>query len=236
MTDKLQSKLSIIIPVLNETEMVHRQLLHLKQLKNHQLIEVIIVDADPGGATINSITINPKSLPFPLKLMASDPGKGRQMNMGVKHSVSGRLLFLHVDCFLPENAIELVTTSNHPCGAFDILIDGKGFKFWLISIMANFRTHMNLIPYGDQAQFFQADLFQSLGGFKEIPFMEDFEIMQWVKKAGIKPHLFKSKLLVSNRRWLEEGAIYVTLRNWAVALCFSWGVPVEKLTRFYRFG
>ncbi|MGD0283471.1 MAG: glycosyl transferase family 2, partial [Dissulfurispiraceae bacterium] len=90
------------------------------------------------------------------------------------------------------------------------------------------------IPYGDQAIFIWKEYFHAAGGFREIPIMEDVELMRRIKKTGDKIYIIPEKVKTSPRRWEKEGIVYCTLRNWTLITLYFAGMPPEKLVKFYK--
>ncbi|MCI0529087.1 MAG: hypothetical protein L0Y56_16750, partial [Nitrospira sp.] len=103
----------------------------------------------------------------------------------------------------------------------------------LIALGANLRTKVLKVPYGDQGIFIKKKIFDQLGGFPEIPLMEDIALVQQMKKIGsIK--ILPQRVLTSSRRWKKEGLLYTTLRNWTLALLYATGVSPNKLYKWYQ--
>lgn len=161
------------------------------------------------------------------------------MNKGAGEAQSDILLFLHADTILPERALELIVNALSEKklmgGAFDLTIDGQGFAYRLIEKMGSWRSRLSRIPYGDQAIFVRKDLFRSIGGFRDIPLMEDVEFMRRVKKGGGKICILQQPVKTSARRWQKEGVVRCTLRNWVLIVLYLLGVSPEKLARWYSF-
>jgi hypothetical protein len=101
-------------------------------------------------------------------------------------------------------------------------------------MVANLRSRLTRIPYGDQAIFIRASYFRSIGGFKEIPIMEDVDLMRRIKRKGWRIVIFQEPVITSARRWEKEGLLFGTLRNWFLMTLFLCGVSPERLARFYR--
>ena len=110
-------------------------------------------------------------------------------------------------------------------GAFALAIDSPRPGLALIARVATWRSRLTGVPYGDQAIFLSADLFRALGGYREIPIMEDLDLMRRVRRAGGRTRLLSAAVLASARRWEAEGAWRCTLRNWLLATLFLLGVP-----------
>jgi rSAM/selenodomain-associated transferase 2 len=228
------NKISIIIPALNESAGINETIEHLNGLitATGTAAEIIVVDGDPEGKTI--AVIQDKSV----ATTAGQTGRAAQMNKGAQMAQGEIFLFLHADTRLPLEGLNLITAAcgerGYKTGAFDLAIESRRRVFRLIETMANFRSHLTGIPYGDQALFFPAGYFRALGGFAEVPIMEDIEIMRRVKKRGDKIVFLKQTVRTSPRRWEQEGVWKCTLRNWLLASLYVLGVAPQKLARFYH--
>ena len=119
-------------------------------------------------------------------------------------------------------------------GAFDLAIDSDKPAFRLIEKAASLRSRMTRIPYGDQVIFIRKGEFRELGGFRDIPIMEDVDIMRRIKKRKGRICIIGKAVRTSPRRWEKEGIVYTTLRNWLLITLYLFGVRPEKLVRFYR--
>ena len=148
------------------------------------------------------------------------------------------LLFLHADTVLPPKALDLI---DENCrlekivgGAFDLGIASGGPAFRLIEAMVFWRTRLTRIPYGDQAIFLDRCFFNQIGGYSDIPIMEDVELMRRIQALGKKITIIPARVRTSPRRWQKSGILYCTIRNWMLISLFLMGVKPEKLARFYR--
>lgn len=227
----LMNKISIIIPVLNEQKTINETIEKI-YASNQVVFEIIVVDCDPKGSTIESIKKSNV-----IKLI-SQRGRAKQMNTGAKKASGKTLLFLHSDTELPNDALNKISTlfdkTNYVAGAFDLEINDKKPIFRIIEKVASFRSRLTSIPYGDQAIFVDKDYLKKIGGFSDIPLMEDVELMQRVKKLKGKIHIFEETVKTSSRRWKKEGVFYCTIRNWFLIGFYCFGVSPEKLVRFYK--
>ncbi len=225
-------KFSFIIPVWNEEAIISRTIEHIRGLNASGGAEIIIVDGDPGEKTIKV------ARHMDVNTAISEKGRGNQMNLGAALAAGEILIFLHADTFLPPYALELIEAamedSSCIAGAFDLAIDSERPVFRLIEKAASLRSRMTRIPYGDQTFFMGKRDFRELGGFRDIPIMEDVEIMQRIKKRKGKICIIGRAVRTSPRRWEKEGVVYTTLRNWLILLLYVFGVSPEKIIRFYR--
>jgi rSAM/selenodomain-associated transferase 2 len=224
--------LSIIIPVLNESSVINRTIARLMNVKRDGVIEIIVVDGSPDKLTIRAI--ESKEV---IKL-ASPKGRGVQMNAGAVAATGEILLFLHADTILPHLSCDdiffALKESDAVGGAFRLGIRSRRGAFRLIEFVANIRTHISRIPYGDQAIFIRSNFFHKVGGYKEIPIMEDVELMRRIKQTGNGIIILPTYVQTSARRWEKEGVVYGTLRNWLLITLFRFGVSPQILTKFYR--
>ncbi|MDA8125458.1 MAG: TIGR04283 family arsenosugar biosynthesis glycosyltransferase [Deltaproteobacteria bacterium] len=224
--------ISVIIPVYREGETINATIGAVRGRRGGQNLEIIVVDGDGQGETLAAIG-DPA-----VRKIRSEKGRGRQLNRGARAATGDCLLFLHADTRLPFAALEGIAAAlaDETCigGAFDLRIQSPRLGFRVIERMASLRSRLTRIPFGDQAIFIRAAGFQSLGGFREIPLMEDVEFMRRIKRKGGKIAILREPVLTSARRWEKEGLLFGTLRNWLLLILYLCGVAPERLARFYR--
>ena len=223
-----QTKISIIIPVLNEARTINKVLASLQNTSN---IEVIVVD---GGSQDETVEIA-KSLA--VKVLSSPPGRAIQMNTGAAVATGNILLFLHSDTILPAGFESMVTQAlkkpETVGGAFELGIDAKIRGIRLVEKMVNWRSRFLSLPYGDQAIFVKADIFKELGGFPELPIMEDFVFIRHLRRMG-KIEILPAPVLTSGRRWQKLGLVKTTIINQIIIIGYYLGVSPAQLASFYR--
>ena len=223
---------SFIIPVWKEESVIPQTIEHIRSLQSAAHAEIIVVDGDPAGKTMDIARREGVTTAI------SERGRGSQMNHGAALAAGNILIFLHADTRLPLDALALIDTSmrdeSYTAGAFDLAIDSERPVFRLIEKAASLRSRLTKIPYGDQAVFMRKTVFNELGGFRDIPIMEDVEIMRRIKKRSGKICIIDKAARTSSRRWEREGIVYTTLRNWLLITLYLIGVKPEKLARFYR--
>lgn len=225
----MHPELSIVIPVLYEGANILRLVDHLQAIAGDIVYEVLVVDGDPEGSTL-------KYLPPDIQGITAPAGRGSQMNAGSKLAQAPTLLFLHADTRLPSTALAQIklTMEQAAAGAFDLGIDSPRAGLKWISRVASVRSRLTRIPYGDQAIFVDRGTFNQVGGFPNIPIMEDVALMQRLKRQGIPIQFVCDRVLVSPRRWEQEGILRCTFRNWALLGLYTLGVSPHRLWRWYR--
>ena len=223
--------LSFIIPVWKEASIINHTIEHVEERAKDRPVEIIVVDGDHEGSTVDVIRSG-RVMP-----VISQKGRGLQLNAGALHASGSILVFLHADTRLPADAVSLMfsvmNSDRNVAGAFDLRIDSDRIIFRIIDRMASFRSRLTRIPYGDQAIFIRRDYFHRLGGFRNIPIMEDVELMRRIKRRKDKIHILKQQVVTSPRRWQQEGIIRCTARNWLLISLYLLGVNPEKLIHFY---
>jgi rSAM/selenodomain-associated transferase 2 len=225
--------ISVIVPVFRETKTINPFLKTLQAVFPAPAHEIIVVDGSPAGDTLAAV-----SLPQ-VKTIHSGKGRARQMNHGAAMAGGEILLFLHADTRLPENAPELITNPlsrerDLVGGAFSLGIDDERIPLKVIEWSANLRSRLTRVPYGDQSIFLRKVYFDRVGGFMEIPIMEDLELMTRIRKKGGKIHILKQKSVTSSRRWNKEGIAVCTLRNWLIRILYHLGIPADRLAALYK--
>lgn len=228
---RMKKRISIIIPVYKETLMIQECINHLAQLSLFEAVEIIIVDGETDGKTIASV------LPGDIIKAIGPKGRATQMNTGAFLATGDILLFLHVDTRLPQDAISSILSEIRPNhiggGAFNLEIQSKGLFFRLIESGVRIRTRVTRTPYGDQAIFIKKRIFDEIGGFPDIPIMEDVTLVKRLKKNGKNIAIIPACVKTSARRWHSEGRFYCILRNRLLMLLYLAGVPPHKLAKFY---
>ena len=144
---------------------------------------------------------------------ANGANRGRQQNIGAGRAKGSILLFLHADTALPRGFAEQVrSTLSKPgvsAGAFRFKLDSRGWQLRLVEIAVALRCRVFKLPYGDQGIFVRRDTFREVGGFAEMPVMEDFDLIRRLKKLG-RVELAPGTAVTSARRWLSEGVWRLT--------------------------
>lgn len=225
-------RFSIVIPVLNKQDQINTLIEHVHSQDYEGACEIIVADGDPQGRTIKVIRDEN------VISITSKKGRASQMNAGAELAHGEVLIFLHADTKLPPNALEKISQvledAKYVGGAFDLGIDSDSLLLKYIATRTRFRSRLNRIPYGDQAIFIRRSYFDEIGRFKDIPLMEDVELMRRIKKRGDKIFILRDRVKTSARRWEKEGIFYTTLRNRLLVGLYYVGVSPDKLAKYYR--
>ncbi|MBI3779702.1 MAG: TIGR04283 family arsenosugar biosynthesis glycosyltransferase [candidate division NC10 bacterium] len=221
--------LSIIIPVLNEAKNLERLLPHVRAICPGA--EVIVVD---GGSEDETMAVVSR---FPwVKWVSSARGRATQMNAGAKVAKGGVFLFLHADTLLPDGAqsaiLEAFADRAVVGGRFDVEFDNPRLTFKAIAALMNLRSRLSEICTGDQAIFVKREVFESLGGYPEIPLMEDVELTRRLKRRG-RLSCLSLQVITSARKWEQEGVLRTILLMWTIRLLHFVGVGPERLHQWY---
>ncbi|GET37569.1 TIGR04283 family arsenosugar biosynthesis glycosyltransferase [Microseira wollei] len=224
----LKEIISIIIPVLNEASTINKTLASIKKASN---IEIIVVD---GGSEDETVAL---AQSLGIKVLFSPPGRATQMNRGAAAATGDILLFLHADTRLPNNFDTSVRQSlqiqKTIAGAFELKIDSDIPSLRIVEKMVNVRSRYLQMPYGDQAIFLKATVFNQIGGFPNLPIMEDFELVRRLQPLG-KIEIVPAPVVTSGRRWQKLGVLKTTLINQLIILGYFLGIPPDQLAQWYR--
>lgn len=225
--------ISVIIPTLNEQTALAQTLQHTARLG---FDEVIVVD---GGSTDGTLRLAESYCADTANahIFTAPQGRARQMNAGGEAARGETLLFLHADTLLPADAARIIgsalTDPTVVGGRFDVRFDSPSAHGRLISTLMNFRSRLTGISTGDQAIFVRRRVFEQLGGFADIPLMEDIEFSKRLKRAG-RTAALKATVTTSFRRWETQGPMRTILLMWALRFLYWIGVSPHRLQHFYR--
>jgi rSAM/selenodomain-associated transferase 2 len=221
--------ISVIIPTLNEE---HAIAATLSRLRQSAFTEIVIVD---GGSHDGTLARATTAVPT-ARILSTQKGRARQMNMGAAAATGDVLLFLHADTLLPLSAgAEIASALRDPeiaGGRFDTRLDQDSGLFWLICRMMNWRSRLTGIATGDQALFLRRRVFEASGGFPDIPLMEDIAFSKNLKRAG-RIVALRSCVITSRRRWQQHGIVRTVLLMWWLRLLFFLGVTPDRLKQWY---
>lgn len=222
--------LSIVLPVLNEATGIVAALEALGPLRRGGA-EVIVAD---GGSADRSAELAGSLAD---QVLDAPRGRASQMNAGAAAARGGVLLFLHADTRLPEGADGLVAqamaTGSH-WGRFDVRIEGRSIWLPVVAALMNRRSRLTGIATGDQAMFVSRAAFDAVGGFPDIPLMEDIELSGRLLQTG-RPACLPARVTTSGRRWEAHGVWRTILRMWWLRLRYALGADPRRLALEYGY-
>jgi rSAM/selenodomain-associated transferase 2 len=223
-------RLSVIIPVLDEARRIGDRLAELRSLVG--VDEILVVDGGSRDGTADAAR-----RAAGVRVLEAPRGRGPQMNAGVRAARGDVLLFLHADASLPADATAWVEHAlaepGVVAGAFRIRTRADGGRNWLGPLLrlADLRSRLTRLPYGDQALFVRREAFERAGGFPDQPLMEDVELARRLRGLG-RIRIVPAVVQVSGRRFLAR-PVRALLAMRLFPMLYRLGVSPERLARLY---
>jgi len=219
-------RLSIIIPTLNEADVIGALLGDLAALRaaGHELI---LVDGGSRDAT--------RTLAEPLvdRLLAAPRGRAAQMNAGAQAATGELLWFLHADSRVPAATAEALLAAARSVarpvvrwGRCDVRLSGRHPLLRVIERAMNLRSCLSGIATGDQGLFVTRADFTAVGGFPDIPLMEDIALSRRLRRLA-RPLCLRTALITSSRRWESRG-ILRTVRGQPIEQAQPAGLRLQR--------
>ena len=219
---------SIIVPVLNEAPLIRPFLRHLRERAPEA--EIIVAD---GGSSDGTAEL---ARDFCDRLVSSKPNRAVQMNLGVRAASGDVFWFVHADAEVPQKCLnEISRMLNDPTvvGGFFRIRLPTGPVYRLTDSFAHYAGVLLRMRCGDHAIFCRRNVFLDIGGFPEVPVMEDVEFFRRLRRSGRVMHS-DMRILVSARRYETIGRARLTCAYGFIAALYACGVPLSTVARIYK--
>jgi rSAM/selenodomain-associated transferase 2 len=226
------TRISIIIPVLNESETIQDLLFHLiDNASLHSISEIIVVD---GGSTDGTHELV-KSLDLSIVLLKSEKGRAKQMNLGAKKAKGDVLYFLHADSFPPNRYDQFIldeVSKGHKAGCFRMQFDSKHWWLRLASWLTQFSWRA--CRGGDQSQFITKELFDDIGGYDEsyIIYEDNILINELYKRKQFV--VINKTIRTSARLYKKLGVWKLQYHFWIIYVKRWFGASAQELSAYYK--
>jgi rSAM/selenodomain-associated transferase 2 len=222
-------RLSIVVPALDEAANLARLLPELRRVWPDT--EIIVADGGSRDGTTDVVRGQ-----VGVRLLEGARGRARQMNAGARQAGGDVLLFLHADTRLPDGAPGAIAAAlADPAvvgGRFDVRFDSRRPVLGMVAWFMNVRSRATSICTGDQAIFVRRAAFEAVGGYPDIPLMEDIELCRRLRARGRLAAL-RARVTTSARKWEREGPLRTIGLMWALRLLYFCGVAPARLHRWY---
>src|SRR4029453_6074759 len=222
--------LAIVLPVLDEAAAIESTLQRLQSLRARG-VRVFVAD---GGSSDDTVV---RAAPLADAVIPATRGRALQMNAGAQAAVGAdTLLFLHADTCVPENADQLIADAvarGARWGRFDVRIAGRAWLLGWVAFAMNLRSRLTGICTGDQGIFCRRDLFDRLGGYFDLPLMEDIDFFLCAGRLSW-PVPLRPPAITSGRRWEQRGVVRTIVQMWTLRWGFRRGADPAKLAREYH--
>jgi rSAM/selenodomain-associated transferase 2 len=223
----VMGRLTIVLPVLNEAAIIVATLQALAPLRARGA-EIIVAD---GGSRDGTARL---AEPLATRVITVRHGRGAAMNAGAALGAGDALVFLHADTVLPDGADRLIgaALNRRAWGRFDLRIAGRHPFLAVVARMINLRSRLTGVATGDQAIFVSRAAFEKVGGFPELPLMEDIALSRRLKRL-CRPACITTPVVTSGRRWERNGVLRTILLMWRLRLAYYFGVEPALLAELY---
>ena len=228
--------ISIIILSYNEATCIEKTLQNLKLLNCRMPVELLLAD---GGSTDGTIEIAEKYA----RIINSEKGKAKQMNTAANAANGKVLFFIHADMIFHDETLEALCKQieeGYDGGGFANIFDEHNSKIKQLGTFLNFRflnskeqSDRNIF-YGDNGIFVKKEVFEKLGGFKDLPIIEDFDFSVRMRSTFKVRKIRKPQLIVSARRHIKAGFLKTRLQWIIIKKLYLLGVSPQWLARWYK--
>ena len=222
------NQVTVVIPTYNSEKTIETTLNSIYKYFN----KIIIVDADSSDLTIEI------SKKYKIKIIKSVKGRGPQLVLGAENANTDWIFFLHSDSIINQNNIIDInkfitnTLNNNKAASFKIKFNTNNIWSNLLSILVNIRSKYLKLPYGDQGLLISKSFYKNIGGYKNIPIMEDVEIIRAIGFRNIK--ILNSYIITDAARFENQGWIYRPMINLFCLTLYFLGFNINNINKIYK--
>ena len=222
------NQVTVVIPTYNSEKTIENTLNSICKYFN----KIIIVDADSCDLTIQM------SKKYNIKIIKSLKGRGPQLILGAEHAATDWIFFLHSDTIIKKNNIIDInqfitnTLNNNKAASFKIKFNTNNIWSNLLSKLVNIRSKYLKLPYGDQGLLISRSFYKNIGGYKNIPIMEDVEIIRAIGFRNIK--ILNSYIITDAARFENQGWIYRPMINLFCLTLYFLGFNINYINKIYK--
>ena len=220
-------KISLIVPVYNESTTIDPMLSQLDTLPG----EWDILFADGGSRDDTLAKIGSR-----YRVLNSSRGRANQMNCGAANASSEILWFVHCDSVLPKDAhaqISQAIAQGRQWGCFHIGFDYDGPFMGCNTYLSNCRARRG-IAFGDQGIWVRKVVFDAMGGFPDLPIMEDYEFSLRMKAANIPICQLPGRIITSGRRYEKRFPLLTMWQMFHLRCLYHKGMDIQEIARRYK--
>ena len=219
--------ITMILPVYNESKTIGTMLSQLDTLPGDW--EILFADGGSLDDTVEKIGTR-------YRILNSPKGRANQMNHGAVNASSDVLWFVHCDSKLPADAhaqISAAVESGAKWGCFHIGFDYDGPFMGCNTYFSNRRARKG-IAFGDQGIWVKKDVFDAMGGFPDLPIMEDYEFSLRMQRQNLPICQLPGRIITSGRRYEKRFPPLTMWQMYRLRCLYRKGVAIEEIARRYK--
>lgn len=218
-------KISLILPVYNEIAAIDACLANLEALEGEA--EILFADGGSTDGTVERLAGR--------RVLRCPKGRARQMNLAARQARGDVLWFSHCDSLLPRDALAQIAEAverGARFGCFHIGFDRPGLLMGCNAALSNLRSRLWRIAFGDQGIFMTREIFRQMGGFPDLPIMEDYELSRRMRRAGVPLRMLPGRIVTSGRRYRRP--LLTMWQMFYLRCLYRAGADIEEIARLYR--
>ncbi len=223
--------ISVVIPTFDVERTLTRTLAGLLEAAMAGLVRDVVV-AD-GGSSDRTLEIADEA---GCEVVRAPRGRGTQLRAGADRARGPWLLFLHADTVLEpgwegEAMAFMREAGDEGAAAFRFGLDDRRAAARRVEFFVGLRNRLLALPYGDQGLLISKALYDRLGGYADLPLMEDVDLVRRIGRARLS--VLKARAVTSAARYRRDGYLLRPMRNLSILSLYALGVSPRTLARLY---